>query len=301
MISPLSLTINGAFLEEEIESSILINNYKKNVGIDISKYFENISKVQIYKCSDTNYRFYFPYSLAGNKEFYEALQKFDWYYMPWKWEHQKASEYLKSDMKLLEIGCGEGSFLSRINNKVASSLGLEFNPIAIEKAKSNSVSVSNETVEKHAQEKEQYYDFVCSFQVLEHISEVYSFLDAKIKCLKKGGLLWISVPNSDSFQSMDAENDFLNFPPHHMGLWNEESLMNLEKIYQIKVKEILIEPLQSHHFVWYQFVTEKDKINTRIKSILYYHLGGRKRYAKYIKKNAHRIRGHTIGAVFYKV
>lgn len=300
IISPLSKT-GKTELYQEIDIGYLVESYRKRLDIDITKYFVGIDKIQIYTCLTTFYRFYYPFNLGGDGEFYSRLQNISWYYMPWKWEHQKACEYLKKEMRVLEVGCAKGDFLDQIKERVALVKGLELNKEAIKLSKNKGFDISEETIQEHTARKESYYDFVCSFQVLEHISDVYSFLEAQIKVLKKGGLLWISVPNNDAFPKLDWENDILNMPPHHMGLWNEKSLRNLEKIFPVSLREVAFEPLQEYHYQWYQNIVEKTKTRNRLQALIYYHLGGRERLASNIRKNAMSIKGHTIAAVYEKI
>ena len=47
-----------------------------------------------------------PPTLRGQSTFYEALQRYPWYYVPWKWEHEIAKSYLKDGDQVLEVGCG---------------------------------------------------------------------------------------------------------------------------------------------------------------------------------------------------
>ena len=65
------------------------------------------------------------------------------------------------------------------------------------------------------------------------------FIETSLKLLRKGGKLILSVPNHDSFMGLDDEN-FLDMPPHHMGLWNEKSLVAIQKFFPIVVSKIYL-------------------------------------------------------------
>ena len=78
---------DNVLLEKEIPSSFLINEYKKEFGMNVEKFFKNIKTVCLYRCLDTGYRFFTPFTVAGDDTFYQELQKFPWYYMDEKWEH----------------------------------------------------------------------------------------------------------------------------------------------------------------------------------------------------------------------
>ena len=44
------------------------------------------------------------------KIFYQKSQKINWYYMPWKWEHQAVLVILSGDEKILEASTRENLF-----------------------------------------------------------------------------------------------------------------------------------------------------------------------------------------------
>jgi 2-polyprenyl-3-methyl-5-hydroxy-6-metoxy-1,4-benzoquinol methylase len=231
---------------EKISTSQIIYNYLKHYKIDVTKYFNNNKTIYVFECLNSGYRFFYPLSIFGDSEFYAKMQNFDWYYMPWKWEHQQASLLIKSEMSVLEIGCAEGEFLQKIHkNTGCKCTGIELNHYAAEIARSKGIEIFTETIEEFAKRGEGFYDYICSFQVLEHISNVFSFLEAQVRLLKKGGLLTISVPNNSSFISKSI--NYLNMPPHHMGLWNLNSLSNLTKIFPLDILAIDYEPLQKYH------------------------------------------------------
>jgi 2-polyprenyl-3-methyl-5-hydroxy-6-metoxy-1,4-benzoquinol methylase len=172
---------------------------------------------------NSSYRFYHPYDMwLGIANLYEQLQKYDWYYMPWKWEHETTLMYIENGQSVLEVGCGNGSFLKKINEifDLNESIGLELNRKQL--ICSDNYNIVNKYVQEYQIENQSKYDIVCSYQVLEHISDVFGFIDAKLNCLKIGGKLIISVPNNDSF--IQYLNSALNMPPHHMGLWNKKSI-----------------------------------------------------------------------------
>lgn len=240
------LTGNLTQFERKISSSKIIEDYKNTFGYDVSYLLNNIKQIEIYKCLDTGYRFFYPYSVSGDSIFYEHLQQFDWYYMPWKWEHEQASKFINNKMKVLEVGCAQGEFIIKIKERFnAECVGLEFNEKAIASAKQKGLNVLSESIEKHSLKNKNEYDVICSFQVLEHISNVKSFIESEILCLKKNGLLIISVPNNDSF--LDKSYNILNMPPHHMGLWNKQSLSSIAKIYGLQIIDVFFEPLQEYH------------------------------------------------------
>lgn len=103
------------------------------------------------------------------------------------------------------------------------------------------------------------YDVVCTFQVLEHIHNVREFIQSMIHCTRKGGKIIISVPNNDAFILKCDSIQTLNRPPHHVGLWNLNSLISLTKLFNLKIDSVALEPLQHYHLDYVLSIT-KNKI-----------------------------------------
>ena len=248
--SPLTNSFNIA-LEREIDCDIIIKIYKQVYKIDVTRFFKGLKKVKIFKCSDTGYRFYYPFHISGDSEFYEVLQQLSWYYMGWKWEHEVAKNLIQDGDKVLEIGCGHGAFLKRISDEhKIECVGLELNRSAILSGKQKGLKILNEKIENYALQNSQTYDIVFAFQIVEHIADIKRFLGASVDALKSSGKLVISVPNNDSFIRY-ANISVLNMPPHHMGLWNSDSLARLQNFFPLQLLEVHFEPLQPQHYNFY--------------------------------------------------
>ncbi len=297
--SPFALGKN-AMLIKSIQKSHIISRYKKELDLDVSHHFSNVEEVLIYKCVHTHYEFYYPYDIYGNAEFYEKLQEFNWYYMPWKWEHQKTLNLLSGNEKILEVGSGGLGFLKRLNQLGFDVTGLEINKKSIVDAKKLHLNLLEESIEDHSKLNKECYDICCSYQVLEHISSVDSFIQAQIECLKPGGRLIVSVPNNSVFLLSNGGGT-LNMPPHHMGLWDNVSLKSLSKIYNLTYEKSYYEPLQEYHVKWFANTFYNQKIK---KHPLLVKLFTKFKLNKLLETLIHlfkkKIKGHTIMVVYQK-
>lgn len=291
-----------AVFVKSISTKNLLRNYQ-NINVNVERIYGHRKNLALYRCVRTGYEFFTPPSVEGDSLFYEELQLHPWYYEQWKWEHEEALSYFCNGQEVLEVGCAHGSFLKKISEsfKLIGCVGLELNKTTV--TQNSRFSIKNESVEQHVAANIAKYDVVCSFQVLEHIDNVYSFIKAQIDVLKIGGTLIISVPNNDSY--LGDSDDFLNCPPHHMGRWNEQSLRNLENIFPLEIVKVHIEGLRGKH------------VDTHIAGSMYikrfgYSLGkillkfdkltGRySKVRKRIQKNSQNIKGHTILISFKKV
>jgi len=296
--SPITNSTNTK-LVKSIDSKFIIDGYFKTYGMDISRFLNDLTKIDQYICLDTGYMFFYPYSISGDSKFYEYLQKFDWYYMDWKWENEIAKKYIKISDQVLEIGSGKGAFLKNLKKNKISAHGLELNNKSVLQSTLEGLSVSGETIQEHSVKKSSYYDVVCSFQVIEHIYDIDPVITATLNSLKQGGKLIISVPNNDS-RLLKGKTGLLNLPPHHMGLWNLTSLKSLGKYYPIKLVHVEFEPLQQYHYQWFyeEILSEIENYSNLIKRAINVIL--KKHYSKILRIFASKIKGHSILVVFEK-
>jgi 2-polyprenyl-3-methyl-5-hydroxy-6-metoxy-1,4-benzoquinol methylase len=254
VLSP--ITLQEAKQTEEVSIKRIIDLYSSDFGMDVTKQFEGTTHLYLYECPDTKFRFFYPFC-DGDASFYEELQaKQKLYYPPWKWENQVAYDYAEPSSKVLDIGCGAGFFLAKVKkDKQCEILGLEFNEKAIQRCKENNVAVRNDSIQSFAETNAASQDLITFFQVLEHITDIKSFMYAATKALKPGGTLVIGVPNNAPYLYHSLYGTTLNLPPHHAGLWNEESLAKLGPIFNLKVEKIEEQPhtFQSFFANWFRY------------------------------------------------
>ncbi|MDX2301427.1 MAG: class I SAM-dependent methyltransferase [Microscillaceae bacterium] len=296
--SPLVKGLEAVF-EYELSTLPIIDLYQKRYQMDVSRFFQE-DAIRVYRCPESGYRFYYPYRM-GDSRFYEELQRFDWYYLPWKWEYEVCLGLLGPGQKVLEIGCGKGDFIKKaFEDKQANCVGLELNESV--RSPLPEVQVFHQTIEDFSEAHPESFDVVCSFQVLEHIADIRSFLEAAVKTLKSKGILVLCVPNNASFLRYDPDN-ILNQPPHHIGLWDETSLRNLEKYFPIQPQNIFFEPLPKYHFDYYMTVMVRKSAGKTLAGMLSraLNLGLNRVLHPIIQKRADRIRGQSILGVYRKL
>ncbi len=294
--SPVSGSAN---IELEVTfSTKLIADLYEQFGISVTHFFSGLDHISLYRCNDTDYRFYYPKNIFGDADFYARLQKKDANYYPEnKWEYQHALQFIKSQQKILEIGCGEGHFLVKCRSIGAEVVGLEFNPGAVLKSKEKGLTVTEESIEAFSKHHAEVFDVVCAFQVLEHVYEAGRFLKDCITCLKPGGLLIIGVPHSNPYIYRYDKYHTLNLPPHHAGLWNEHSLQKIAPFFSLTVKEIKISPLE-HYKDW--FAVQKRALRKRNNLYRILEMIPRPIYKWVLHVFRHQIQGKTIVGVYQK-
>lgn len=140
---------------------------------------------------------------------------------------------IKKD-SILDIGCGNGSFLDSVSSIYNNVFGSEFNKYALKIAKSKIKKLV--VLSEDLDEVEEKFDVITMWHVLEHISNPIKFLDQVINLMHNDSVLIIEVPNSDSvnFKIFNENYNWISLP-EHLFYYNEKSL---RKIFEIKNLEI---------------------------------------------------------------
>ncbi|TYQ25776.1 class I SAM-dependent methyltransferase [Pseudanabaena sp. UWO310] len=265
VLSPLTKSSNVS-LVEIIKTVDLVKIYKQ-FQFDITEELQGIQEIGLYHCDESDLYFFYP-SICGSEKFYDHMQSFDWYYLDDKNEYEYASKFIRESDSVLEIGCGKGAFASKMSAK--KYIGLEFSRKASKTATALGITVLNQSIQVHESNHSEEYDVVCSFQVLEHVSNIDSFIKSSLRCLKPNGLLIFSVPSFDSF-SRYTTNFSLDMPPHHVTRWTDKALSSLVKYFDIELLEILHEPLQlAHRQMYIQAILRRsltDSFKQKVKNI----------------------------------
>ncbi len=233
-----------------VQSAALVLAYAKNFGIAIGHLFpEELRGISLLECRSCGLRWYSP-SIPGDAGFYEGLLRHSWYYQDEKSEYEYAKSKVGQFDSVLEIGCGKGAFRRFLPQGIRYR-GLEFNEKAVMEAKAAGLEVGIEAIEVHAAANPEAYDFVCHFQVLEHVVDPVAFVTACAAALRPGGMLVFAVPAEDSFLSI-VEDGWLNMPPHHLSRWTDAALKSLLVQLGFEAPEIWHESIASYHREWHR-------------------------------------------------
>ncbi len=107
--------------------------------------------------------------------------------------YARVKPYLNKSQSLLEIGCGDGLFLSKIRDDVAVAEGIELSPPQVEKVRSMGLTCYDQMVGELTPPRK--YDVICMFAVLEHVPLVVEFLQHLKEFMHEKTHLIIEVPN----------------------------------------------------------------------------------------------------------
>jgi len=103
--------------------------------------------------------------------------------------------------KLLDVGCGGGTFLKLALEAGYDAYGLEQAEEAVEISKQIAPGRVYQGTEEDLVEKGETYDVVTLFHALEHMTDPFRYLKEIQKLLRRPGKLIVQVPNIDSLQA----------------------------------------------------------------------------------------------------
>ncbi len=129
--------------------------------------------------------------------------------------------------KLLDVGCGPGAFLSKLDQTQFEPHGLEPVGEAVAFAQRQGLKVIQGDVLTTPLES-QTYDLITLWHVLEHIDRPEIALARLHDALVPGGTVVIATPNTDSRACrVGREHWFHLDTPRHLHLFNEHNLTRL--------------------------------------------------------------------------
>ena len=131
--------------------------------------------------------------------------------------------------RLLDVGCGNGSFLLRMREAGWEVEGIDPDPIAVGLARDAGVHVTEGILSEETAASGRY-DAVTMSHVIEHVHDPKAVLGECLRVLRPGGTLWIATPNiGASGRRRFGSNWFPLDPPRHLVLFSRRSLEELLK------------------------------------------------------------------------
>lgn len=96
---------------------------------------------------------------------------------------------------VMEIGCGEGYGYTLLNSHVRHYVGIDKQMVNTSSWNSGNTDFFRMKVPQLKNIPSNMFDFVISFQVIEHIENDQLFISEAHRVLKKGGILLLTTPN----------------------------------------------------------------------------------------------------------
>lgn len=126
--------------------------------------------------------------------------------------------------RLLDIGCGQGTFLAEMRRAGWDVQGIEPDVSAAAVARASGVPVINASFEEVPLSPESF-DAVTLNHVIEHLYDPIEAFRIVHDLLRPGGMIWIATPNLESRGHDRYGRDWIGLdPPRHLVLFTRPSL-----------------------------------------------------------------------------
>lgn len=172
------------------------------------------------------------------KEEYIQMSKLEsshWYF---KGKQFIISQFLKKiiqnkrNVRILDIGCGTGN-ISQMLSQFGEVYGIDNSPIAIELCQQKGLTnLYLNDKNKKFPFKDNYFDIVCCFDLLEHLDNELEILKEVLRVIKPEGFLFITTP---AFMFLWSEHDLAL---HHKRRYTKTNLYQLLESNKLKVQRI---------------------------------------------------------------
>lgn len=141
--------------------------------------------------------------------------------------------------RLLEVGCGVGTFLVRARDRGWNAEGIDLSESAIRASREihgMPVRVGNFTdLELDANR----YAAIVAWEVLEHLPNPRQFLAQARRLLRPGGIIACSVPNEGRKVPYPGVRGPASVPPVHLNFWDRGALKAFFELNDLSIDRII--------------------------------------------------------------
>ena len=194
----------------------------------------------------------------------------------WERNYRSVASHVRPDMKVLEIGCGKGGFLTTLRRHGFRDLaGLEQSAECLSILRADGI----ETFDAWPQDRT--FDLVVAFSVFEHLPDPRRMMREIAGHLNENGLFVVTVPDADSYRKYDAV-PFYYFDREHINHFTVHSLKQLCSLHSFSplsvrvVRNKTIGPMKFHYDIAGVFQLKKGDLTKPVKD--YVASCGRKKF-----------------------
>ncbi|MBP7928072.1 class I SAM-dependent methyltransferase [Patescibacteria group bacterium] len=216
----------------------------RNCGLMRTKDFQEINLAKYYETTDYYAKKFSAFNIL--KDAFAAVVK------------KAPITRLKANGKLLDVGCGDGKFLNLFSNREWDLYGIE--PYGKPVSPSKNIKFISEKFE-NTKLQDSSFDVITMWHVLEHIENPTEVLRELHRILKPDGLIFISVPNINSFSfRLFKQHWFALYLPIHTYHYSINTLTALLNISGFEVQTINKFPIEYSPFVILQSLLNSTEL-----------------------------------------
>jgi 2-polyprenyl-3-methyl-5-hydroxy-6-metoxy-1,4-benzoquinol methylase len=146
--------------------------------------------------------------------------------------------------KILDIGSGTGSFLATCKNNGWTVLGVEPSKEARLISEKNNVEVVNDI----SFLKENHFDVITLWHTLEHVENLFEYIEQIKSRLKHNGVLIVAVPNYKSFDANYYKEYWAAYDvPRHLWHFSQTSIKKIFSKFSMKIEKTIPMKFDSYY------------------------------------------------------
>jgi SAM-dependent methyltransferase len=192
-------------------------------------------------------------------------------YYPWRLDMLISKLNIKLKGRVLDAGCGDGGLAKEIKEKFPKTeiYGIDISKEGCRLAKKYCLETKVVDLNKKIPYPDNYFDYIVSQEVLEHILDTDNYFEEFNRVLKKGGRAIITTPNLlawyqrmfcligivPSFSELSTRNRKIGLgvlnrvlhntqPVGHIRVFTSKGIVDMAKLYNFKVLAIKTSPIK---------------------------------------------------------
>lgn len=179
----------------------------------------------------------------------KAEQDYFWFNVRRKWILDVIKTFISPPARFLEVGCGTGNVSNYLTQKGYLVTGCEFYPEAINIAWKGFPIVHGDA--NNLPFKDNRYDIVGLFDVIEHFEDDISILKEAIRVVKQRGIVVITVPASEELWSSVDDRSL------HKRRYTKERLLKIFS--ELGLNTLLIQYMFMSLYMPMKYLRRKEK------------------------------------------
>lgn len=136
-------------------------------------------------------------------------------------------ERYRKNNRVLDVGCGGGSFLEALARNKWEAFGVEISKTASAHVRGRGIEVFCGEL-KEANYPDEHFDVVIASELLEHVADPGELLAEIARVLRPGGLLWATTPHGRGISARVLGLEWTAVcPPEHLQLFSVAGIRGL--------------------------------------------------------------------------
>lgn len=168
------------------------------------------------------------------------------------------ARHLPKAGRVLDVGCGNGGFLMDMKHRGFHVEGTELSESSAKRMPADAGITVHVGDLASLQLPEKSFDAVTLWHVLEHVTDPADVLRQAHRLLKPSGVLFVSVPNAESWQARAFGTDWFHLdPPRHLFGFGPRSIQPLLQAAGFEMHQMHTRSLEQNPFGLIQSVLNK--------------------------------------------